>query len=248
MTDEERAAGITDYEDGHTVIISLAQGKSAGTDQNKTAGWAHNLAMPVEIFLAPNGKDVIRKPVSAVETLYKEEVYNYKGSGISANEFASQVSNIRSDMYEIKAKFKLNPTQGDFSSGFYVRYNPTENYLGTERTAITFRSDDIVINRLESSLLSYVQKSDTWHLPMNEREYDVTIYVDRSQLEVYINGIEQFTTRIYPKYGDSDYISAFDFGGGMTITECTIRTMKGMLKDEVVPAYYENTGNLAGAI
>ena len=248
ITDEERAQGITDYEKGHTVIISLAQGKSAGTDQNKTSGWAHNLAMPVEIFLAPNGKDVIRKPVEAVETLYKEEVYSYKGTGISASEFADQVKNIRSDMYEIKAKFTLNPTQGDFSSGFYVRYNPTENALGTERTGITFRNNDIFINRAESSLLTYVQKSDTWHLGMSLREYDVTIYVDRSQLEVYINDIEQFTTRIYPKYGDSDYISAFDFGGGMRITECTIRTMKGMLKDDVLPAYYENTGNLKGAI
>ena len=208
--------------------------------------------MPVEIFLAPNLKDVIRKPVSAVETLYKEEVYKYQGEGISAAEFANQVKDIRSDMYEIKAKFTLNPTEDKFSSGFYVRYNPTENAIGTERTGIVFGREngkqEIFVDRSQSSCLTYVQKSDTWHLGSNEREYDVTIYVDRSQLEIYINDIEQFTTRIYPKYGDSDYISAFDFNGGMRITECTIRTMKGMLKDDVVPAYYENTGNLAEAI
>ena len=244
LTDEEREAGITNYEDGHSVIISLAQGKSAGTDQNKIAGWAHNLAFPVEIFLAPNGRDVIRRPVEALSTLYKEVLYDYEGPGLDAAQIAQNISNIRSDMYEIKASFTLDPT-GDYNSGVYVRYNPTENYLGTERSAITFSQDGIYVNRNQSTMLDYVDKSETWHVPMNEREYDVTIYVDRSQLEIYVNDIAQITTRIYPKWGDSDYISLFDNNGNMKITKFRVTQMKGCFKDEVEPAYYGNVGNLA---
>ena len=248
LTDEEREAGITNYEDGHSVIISLAQGKSAGTDQNKTAGWAHNLAFPVEIYLADNLVDVIREPVEAVSTLYKETLFEYEGNGLSANELANKVRDIRSDMYEIKATFTLSPSSSDYNSGIYVRYNqPTENNITTERSAICFSSNGIYVDRLKSTLLDYVDTSDTWHLDMTRPEYDITLYVDRSQLEVYINDIATITTRIYPKYGDSDYISVFDNNGNILFKKFKITQMKGMLTDEVEPAYYGNVGNLAEA-
>ena len=247
ITDEERAAGITNYEDGHSVIISLAQGKSAGTDQNKIAGWAHNLAFPVEIFLDDNLRDVIRRPVSAVSTLYGETLYEYEGTGKSANELKEEINSIRSDMYEIKASFTLAP-DGDYSSGIYVRYNPTENIIGTERSAIKFSNNQIYVDRLQSTLLDYVDTSDTWRITNDCREFDVTIYVDRSQLEVYINDVATITTRIYPKYGDSDYISLFDENGNIKFTKFKVTQMKGCMKDEVVPAYYGNVGNLSEAI
>lgn len=245
LTDEERASGKTNYEDGHSVIISLAQGKSAGTEQNKIAGWAHNLAFPVEIFLAPNGRDVIRRPVSAVSSLYKETLFEYDGEAISANELAPQMSEIRSDMYEIKASFTLSPTAPDYSGGVYVRYNPTENYIGTERTAVSFSNRGVYVDRSRSTLLDYPDKSETWIVPNTEREFDVTIYVDRSQLEIYVNDIATITTRIYPKYGDSDYISLFDYNSGIKFTKFKVTQMKGCFKDEVEPAYYDNNGNLA---
>jgi len=247
ITDEERESGITNYEKGHSVIISLAQGKSAGTDQNKIAGWAHNLAFPVEIYLAPNLRDVIRRPVEAVSTLYKEVLYEYEGSGLNASELADKVKDIRSDMYEIKASFTLSPNGGEYNSGIYVRYNHTNNYIGTEKSAITFSNNGIFVNRNESTLLDYVDKSETWHVPMYDKEFEVTIYVDRSQLEIYINDIATITTRIYPKYGDSDYISMFDNGGNILFTKFKVTQMKGCFKDEVEPAYYGNVGNLAEA-
>ena len=247
ITDEERANGVTNYEDGHSVIISLAQGKSAGTDQNKVAGWAHNLAMPVEIFLADNGVDVIRKPVEAVDTLYGETLYEYEGSGLSSNQINNLISDVRSDMYEIKASFTLSPTAAEYNGGIYVRYNPTENYIGTERSAIRFTNSDIYVDRTLSTLLTYVDKSDTWHLPSMGNTYDVTIYVDRSQLEIYVNDIATITTRIYPKYGDSDYISTFDNDSGIKFTKFKITQMKGCFSDEVEPAYYGNVGTLVEA-
>ena len=248
LTDEERANGITNYEDGHSVIISLAQGKSAGTDQNKIAGWAHNLAFPVEIYLAPNGVDLIRRPVEAVSTLYKETLYEYEGSGLTADELKENIKDIRSDMYEIKASFTLAPGAGDYDGGVYVRYNPIENAMGTERTAIRFSHRGIYVDRLKSTLLDYVDKSDTWVVPMTNNQFDVTIYVDRSQLEIYINDIATITTRIYPKYGDSDHISLFDNNSGIRFQKFKITQMKGCFKDEVEPAYYGNVGNLAEAI
>lgn len=247
LTDEERAAGITNYEDGHSVIISLAQGKSAGTDQNKISGWAHNLAFPVEVYLADNLVDVIRRPVEAVSTLYGDTLFEYEGAGKSAAELASELSSIHSDMYEIKASFSISQGATDYSSGIYVRYNETENYIGTERSAITFSNNQVYVNRTQSTLLDYVDKSETWRLPFDKKNIDVTIYVDRSQLEIYVNDIAQLTTRIYPKYGDSDGISLFDNGGNLKFTKFKVTQMKGCFKDEVEPAYYGNVGTLKEA-
>ena len=248
LTDEEREAGITNYEDGHSVIISLAQGKDGGTDQNIVAGWAHNLAMPVEIKLANNLRDVIRRPVSAIDTLYKSTLYDYEGTGISANALKEEIKNIRSDMYQIEASFTLDPV-GEYESGVYVRYNPTITSIGdlTERTLITFKNNEIFVNRSQSTLLSYPIKVDTYHFFNDSREFNIRILVDRSQLEIYVNDIETITTRIYPKYGDSDYISLLDNGGNMTFTKFKVTQMKGMLKDDVEPAYYGNVGNLKEA-
>ena len=253
ITDEERAAGITNYEDGHTVIYAIAQGKSAGTDQNKIAGWAHNFAMPVEIYLAPNGRDVIRRPVEAIDTLYDEVLFDYEGDGKSATQLAYEIKDIRSDMYQIEATFTLQP-EDIYSSGIYVRYNHTENILGTERSAIKFTNDNlghedqVYVDRSRSTIHTYIDKSDTWHLPVNTRTFNVRILVDRSLLEIYVNDIATLTTRIYPKYGDSDFISLFDNNGNMNITKFKITQMKGCFKDEVVPAYYGNVGNLSEAV
>ena len=104
----------------------------------------------------------------------------------------------------------------------------------------------VSVNKL--TLLDYPDKSETWHVPSYEKSYDVTIYVDRSQLEIYVNDIAMLTTRIYPKYGDSDYISMFDNNGNIKFTKFKVTQMKGCFKDEVEPAYYGNVGNLKEAI
>ena len=129
-----------------------------------------------------------------------------------------------------------------------MRYNPTENIVGTERSKICFSNEGVYVNRLQSTLLDYVDKSETWHAPVYGNHFDVTIYVDRSQLEIYVNDIATLTTRIYPKYGDSDYISLFDENSGIKFQKFKITQMKGCFSDEVEPAYYGNVGNITEAI
>ena len=79
---------------------------------------------------------------------------------------------------------------------------------------------------------------------MVKNEYDVRILLDRSMLEVYVDGVMSFTTRIYPKYGDSDYLRVFDNNANVTFTEFTVYRMGSAYTDQMVPAYYGNVGNL----
>lgn len=244
LTEEDKANGKTRYEDGRTVIISLAQGKSAGTAQNITAGWAHNVAMPVNIYLDNDGTTVIREPIPELKGAYGDKLFEHKGESLSVNEMNNLISDIRGDALEIKFKMSLNPTTPDYKSGLYVRYNKNVVNGVTERSAITFNRHGVYVNRLESTTLDYVDRGDTNTYPTDAKDYEVTVLLDRSLVEVYINYRGTITTRVYPRYGNSDYLHFFDEGGNMSISELSIINMNSVYFDTVTPAYYGNTGNL----
>ena len=248
LTEEDIANGKTSYESGRTVIYAIAQGKAAGTDQNIYAGWAHNFAIPLELWLHDNGTDVIREPIKEVESLYGDVLYDYEGNNKSLNMINDEISNIRGDMLEIKMNVSLTPSSAEYDSGLYVRYNKTENLTGTERTKLSFNQHGFVVDRLKSTLYDYIDRSltNTWHVVKNN--YDLTILLDRSMLEIYIDGVISFTTRIYPKYADSDFLKLFDNNGNLTINKLKITEMKSCYKENVTPAWYGNTGNLSDQI
>jgi sucrose-6-phosphate hydrolase SacC (GH32 family) len=244
LTEEDIAAGKTSYEQGRTVIYAIAQGKDAGTAQNYTAGWAHNFAIPLELWLSDDGTEVIREPIKELECLREETLYSYSGDGVTADQVNQAISNIRSDMLEIRATVKIDPTSPEYSAGIYLRYNPNVVDGRTERTGIVFSNNGVYVERNQSSLLDYVnrQPSHTWHRV--KTEYEITILLDRSMLEVYVDGVISFTTRIYPKYGDSDYLAIFDNNANIKFTELNIYRMGSAYSDTVTPAYYGNMGNL----
>ena len=138
----------------------------------------------------------------------------------------------------------LEPQADLYNGGLYVRYNKNETLEGTERTGIVFSEKGVYIDRLKSSLKEGVDKSESYTWDNKGREFDVTILLDRSMLEVYVNGIMSFTTRIYPNYGNSDYLNFFDNNAGLKINELTVRSMKSAYSDVLTPPYYGNTGNL----
>ncbi len=244
LTDEDKAAGKTSYEQGRTVIYAIAQGKDAGTAQNYSAGWAHNFAIPLELRLSDDGKSVIREPIKELESVRQETLYSYDGEGKTAQALNSEISSIRGDLLEIRAKFTLAPAAAEYSGGISVRYNPNTVNLQTERTDVNFSNTGVYIERNKSSLLDYVSKTPSHTWADTSREYEITILLDRSMLEVYVNGVMSFTTRIYPKYGDSDYLRVFDNNSGIRFTSFSVYRMGSAYSQTVTPPYYGNVGNL----
>lgn len=244
LTEEDISAGKTEYTQGRTVIYAIAQGKDAGTAQNKQAGWAHNFAIPLELHLSDNGNEVIREPIKELESIRQETLYDYSGSGKTASELNAEINDIRGDTLEIRASFTLEPSSENYSGGINVRYNRNTVNLQTEHTDITFGDRGVYVARTQSSLLTYVNKQDSRTWVNTEKSYDVIVLLDRSMLEVYVNGVMSFTTRIYPKYGDSDYIRVFDNNAGIKFTKFTVYRMGSAYSQTVTPPYYEDTGNL----
>lgn len=247
LTEEDKANGKTLYEQGRTVIYAIAQGKDAGTDQNKKAGWAHNFAIPLELYLSGDGQQVIREPIKEIASLYKETLYSNENMDMTCEEVNNEIDGIRGDLLRIDTTIEINNNQGEYKTGLSVRYNPTTSILGTERTDIIFDNNGVYVDRAKSSLLDYVNKQESYRYEVVKNTYQVTILLDRSMLEIYVDGVMSFTTRIYPKYGDSDYLHFFDENAQLKVKSLTIRQMGSAYKDEVTPPYYGNTGLLKEA-
>lgn len=243
LTDEDKASGKTNYEDGRTVIYAIAQGKDAGTNQNYYSGWAHNFAIPLELFLSDNGNEVIREPIKEIESLYGETLYELNKTK-SFNDVNNDISNIRSDSFRIDMNISINSNNEKYQVGLDVRYNKVVSNIGTEKTSITFSNDGVFINRLQSTLHDYVNKQPSYTYQSVKNDYDVIILMDRSMLEVYIDDVMSFTTRVYPKYGNSDYIHFFSENASLNINSMKIIQMKGAYNDNITPAYYGNVGDL----
>lgn len=246
LTEEQVEKGMT-YEQGRTVIYSIAQGKDAGTALNYYAGWAHNFAFPLELTLTDDGKQVIRKPISEISSLYGETLYEYEGEGMTAAQVNDAIANVRGDTIKIDISFELAPTAQEFSAKIGVRYNLTQATIGTERTFIDFSNGLLNIDRLNSTLRPGVDVTSihNWNYGAT-RKFDLTILLDRSMLEIYCNDTISGTARIYPHYGDSDYIRLVDENAGMKVTKIKITQMKSAYSSDgsITAPYYENTGKL----
>ena len=181
-----------------------------------------------------------------MQTLRTETVYVAEGA-MTAEQANAAIGSLRGDSFEIRMTLTIDSAAADYEAGLYVRYNPYTNSLNqTERTGIVFGSDGVYIDRSQTSL--YVTNLINSHVWDNtSKQFDVTVYMDRSMLEVYVNGAVSFTSRMYPKYEDSDYLRFFAENCSLTVTNLQIYRMGSAYSETVTPAYYGNTGSIQDA-
>lgn len=241
-------AGFVDTknpENPRTVLYGIVQGTDAESTVN--SGWAHNFAFPLEISLSEDGKGLVRKPIAEIETLYYDyPLYEMTSADITVKQLNDAIKDIRGDMLRIDAKLSLQPKAAEYKGSIAVRYNPYSTSEVAELTQIVFDNKGVWVDRSKSSV-TLVKKGNSHVWENVKNSYEVTILLDRSTLEVYVDGLMSFTTRIYPKYGDSDYLRVFEENSSLTFTQFTVRKLKGAYRDEVTQAYYGNSGLLQEA-
>lgn len=244
-TDAETEEGIS-YEEGRTILFAIAQGKEAGTTHNYYSGWAHNASLPIELTLSDDGHSVVCSPIEELQSLRTETAFASDES-MTMQQANEAIGGLRGDSFEIRMTLNISATAAGYAAGLYVRYNPYTNSLNqTERTGIVFSEKGVYVDRSQTSL--YVTNLINSHVWENtQKEFDVVIYMDRSMLEVYVNGTVSFTSRMYPKYEDSDYLRFFADNCSLAVTGLKIYRMGSAYTDMVTPAYYGNTGSIQDA-
>lgn len=239
-TEEEIESGKT-YEQGRTIMLSIAQGKDAGTLHDYYSAWAHSFSFPVELWLSDDGAEVMRSPIEEIKYLEGETLFAYDGEGKTAAELDAEIASVRGDCIKIEAEFTLAPEKSDYKASIGFRYNHSKD----ERTWLDFAAGKAKIDRSQSTVLSGIVKTSANEYDYGEtRSFDVIILLDRSMVETYINGRASGMLRVYPKYGDSDGLKLADDGAGMLITRFKVTAMKSAFSEdgEITAAYYGNVG------
>ncbi len=250
LTEQQQEQGLT-YEQGRSVVYAIAQGKDAGTMHNYYSGWAHSFAFPLDLWLSDDGTKLMRAPITELSSLDGTVAYEYAGEGVSASTIDAAISAVRGDTVKIEAEFTIAPSSEEYSARIGVRYNNNSSSQGTERTFIEFANGRAKINRDESSMLDGVVETSVHEWDYGETTtFKVTVLLDRSMLEVYINDEASASMRIYPKYADSDHFRLFDDNAGMSITKFKIVKMKSAYSADgsITPPYFGNVGNLADSV
>ncbi len=188
------AAGLTP--DGRTVIYSIAQGRRTAT-MDYNAGYAHNFGLPLNVYLRPDGR-LGEEPIAELSSLRGTQLVNITSdTGFSATN--TELSAISSDMYEIEAE--IDPGSAN-EVGFSLRRSSSAE----EETIVYYKknSKEFFVNRTKSSLNPDVEK---WYqggtVDIGSENIKLRIFVDRSMVESYLNGLKSLTTRAYPTRADA---------------------------------------------
>lgn len=244
LTEEDFAKGKTRYEEGRTILYSLAQGKAAGTKHNENSGWAHNMAIPYELYLNEEGNDVLREPIAELSSAEGEVLFEQSGS-FDATALNSMLEGVRGDSVRIDMEFRLSPDNAETSSTFSVRYNPYIKDDKTEQTDINIYSNRVVVDRLSSTQMPGVDKQDSYDMPTSSLSHKMSVFLDRSMVEIVLDSSASLTTRVYPMYGDSDAFHFADNGGHIEVTSLRIVNMESVYYEATTPSYYPESSYLS---
>ncbi len=182
--------------DGRTIIHSITQGRRTGND-DYDAGFAHNYGLPVEVSYRSDGQLGIQ-PIQELEQLRGDQLVDIT-SDTSFDDANQILSSVHGDMLEIELEIDNGSAN---ETGISLRRSPK----GEEETTIYYKesSKEFWVNRLKSSLDPDVEK---WYQGGNADigtdNIKLHIYVDRSEINAYINGLKGLTTRAYPTRDDA---------------------------------------------
>ncbi len=202
------AAGLTP--DGRTVIYSIAQGRRTAT-MDSDAGYAHNFGLPLNVHLRPDGRLGV-EPIVELQSLRGTQLVNITTD--TTFEAANAVlSGIHSDMYEIVAE--IDPGTAN-EVGLSLRLSPG----GEEQTNVYYKksSTEFWVDRTKGSRNPDVEK---WYqggvVDIETENIKLRIYVDRSMIEAYLNGLKSLTTRAYPTRNDAKGIQLYANANSNTV-------------------------------
>lgn len=181
---------------GKLILFTITQGQRT-SPQEYNSGWAHNAGLPVELSLRTDGQVGIQ-PISQLQSLRGAQLVNIT-TDTSFDQANTILSGIQSDTLEIE--IELDGGQAN-EYGLKVRKSPQ----GEEETILYFKksSQEFFVNREKSSLDTEVLKGVQGDVVnLNGENVKLRIFLDKSMIEGYLNGLKSLTTRVYPTRNDA---------------------------------------------
>ncbi|WP_336078414.1 GH32 C-terminal domain-containing protein [Paenibacillus sp. 203] len=189
-------SGMVDPKTGRNIVFTIAQGDRTSEMEYKS-GWAHNAGLPLSVYLRDDGRLGI-EPIQELQSLRGAKRLSLRDQSLA--ETNVQLRDVHGDMLEIQ--LELEPGSAK-QFGIKVRCTPD----GEEETLLYYDWNQtmLLVDRSKTTLhpgekCGGVQGGKLELLGENLKLH---IYLDRSMVEAYANGLKSLTTRVYPSRMDA---------------------------------------------
>ncbi|WP_435333956.1 GH32 C-terminal domain-containing protein [Haloarchaeobius sp. TZWWS8] len=170
--------------------------EARGMDAQWAAGWSGLLSLPRELSLDDDGR-LEQRPAEELAALRGEQVESRR-LGLPTD--AHRRLDCDSGAIELELTVDVSPG-GRFELGV------CESPALSERTAIRYAGEELVVDRTESSR-DPAATTDEQRLPIPESgPLDLRVFVDGSVVELFANERHCLTSRVYPTRNDATGVS-----------------------------------------
>lgn len=192
--------------DGRRILFGRAS-EGTSDDFSRARGWSGLATLPRELSLADDGSLLI-EPARELVTLRRAH-QQVAGLGLAADSTVI-LEGVSGDCLEIVARFSPSATG---ACGLKLRCSPA----GEEQTVVTYdaAAGTLALEVSHSSLSPEVVNllPETGPLALAPgANLELRVFVDRSIVEVFANGRQCLTRRLYPTRPDSLGVAAFALG------------------------------------
>ncbi|CAI6050497.1 hypothetical protein PAECIP112173_01368 [Paenibacillus sp. JJ-100] len=189
-------SGMVDPKTGRKIIFTIAQGDRT-SDLEFKSGWAHNGGLPLSVYLRDDGRLGI-EPIEELRLLRGAKLISFNDKSLTeANDF---LQGVQGDMLEIQLEMEPRSAK---KFGIKIRRTPD----GEEETLLFYDKNEFIfaVDRTKTTIhpgekCNGVQGGK---LDLLEENLKLHIYLDRSMVEAYANGLKSLTTRVYPSRKDA---------------------------------------------
>ncbi|MNO12503.1 Sucrose-6-phosphate hydrolase [compost metagenome] len=189
-------SGMVDPKTGRNIVFTIAQGDRTSELEYKS-GWAHNGGLPLSVYLREDGRLGI-EPIQELQSLRGAKRQSLQDKSLA--EANVLLGDVKGDMLEIQLEIEPGSAA---QFGIKVRKSPD----GEEETLLYYD--------LNEAMLLVDRTKTTQHpgekckgvqggkLELLGENLKLHIYLDRSMVEMYANGLKSLTTRVYPGRKDA---------------------------------------------
>ncbi|WP_085979056.1 GH32 C-terminal domain-containing protein [Paenibacillus sanguinis] len=211
-------SGMVDPKTGRKIIFTIAQGDRT-PELEYQSGWAHNGGLPLSVYLRDDGRLGI-EPIEELQSLRGKKRLSLQNKSLAeANE---RLREIQGDMLEIQLEIEPD---GARQFGIKLRCTPD----GMEETRLYYDANQSML-RVDRTKTTLHPKEKCGGIQGGKLELPcenlkLHIYLDRSMVEAYANGLKSLTTRVYPSRKDAMGLEICG-DGKLTVTSLEIWDMK----------------------
>lgn len=189
-------SGMVDPKTGRNIVFTIAQGDRT-PELEYQSGWAHNAGLPLSVYLRDDGRLGI-EPIQELESLRGDKRISFRDKSLA--EANVLLRDVQGDMLEIQVE--LEPVRAS-QLGIKVRCTPD----GEEETLLyyDFNEAKLLVDRTKTTLHpgEKCRGVQGGKLELLGENLKLHIYLDRSMVEAYANGLKSLTTRVYPSRRDA---------------------------------------------